>query len=294
MNLEPGTIAALIGWGTLVAVDLVSFPQALLARPASGGCRRRVDPRRSGARAPRRAGTGAVRAGCASGRRFPVSRLRARGGRRGGPRLRWNVDRYPRARGAVRPHAGGYWRLELAGATPVQRPDDPALLGETRSRRSRRDGRGAVSRPRRRSGAERGAHGSRVGIGAPAAPVAPGSRAIRVGERGGYRRRGRGGNWRAPFAMPAAEPDFGGWPLVRAWDCSWWCCSDQRLSTGLAAAPRCSGGLDLRADDRRRSRATPPSRCSKISSRPIPCATRRRRSVRRSTSTRIPTSPGSR
>jgi mannose/fructose/N-acetylgalactosamine-specific phosphotransferase system component IIC len=37
MNLEPGTIAALIGWGTLVAVDLVSFPQALLARPLVAG-----------------------------------------------------------------------------------------------------------------------------------------------------------------------------------------------------------------------------------------------------------------
>jgi PTS system mannose-specific IIC component len=37
MSLGPGTAAALIAWGTLVGIDLVSFPQALLSRPLVAG-----------------------------------------------------------------------------------------------------------------------------------------------------------------------------------------------------------------------------------------------------------------
>jgi PTS system mannose-specific IIC component len=37
MNAEPGTVAALLAWGTIVGVDLVSFPQALLSRPLVAG-----------------------------------------------------------------------------------------------------------------------------------------------------------------------------------------------------------------------------------------------------------------
>lgn len=35
--LSTGTVAALLGWGTIVGVDLVSFPQALLSRPLVAG-----------------------------------------------------------------------------------------------------------------------------------------------------------------------------------------------------------------------------------------------------------------
>lgn len=37
MNAGPGTVAALLAWGTIVGVDLVSFPQALLSRPLVAG-----------------------------------------------------------------------------------------------------------------------------------------------------------------------------------------------------------------------------------------------------------------
>lgn len=36
-SLTPGTLLALAGWGTLVGIDLVSFPQALLSRPLFAG-----------------------------------------------------------------------------------------------------------------------------------------------------------------------------------------------------------------------------------------------------------------
>ncbi|HTS90048.1 MAG TPA: PTS sugar transporter subunit IIC [Gemmatimonadales bacterium] len=36
-RFEPGTASALVAWGTLVGVDLVSFPQALLSRPLVAG-----------------------------------------------------------------------------------------------------------------------------------------------------------------------------------------------------------------------------------------------------------------
>lgn len=37
IRLAPGTGAALLAWGTLVGMDLVSFPQALLSRPLVAG-----------------------------------------------------------------------------------------------------------------------------------------------------------------------------------------------------------------------------------------------------------------
>jgi PTS system mannose-specific IIC component len=37
MNTAPETIAALLAWGTIVGVDLVSFPQGLLSRPLVAG-----------------------------------------------------------------------------------------------------------------------------------------------------------------------------------------------------------------------------------------------------------------
>lgn len=37
MSLEPGVVLALVAWGALVGLDLVSFPQALLARPLVAG-----------------------------------------------------------------------------------------------------------------------------------------------------------------------------------------------------------------------------------------------------------------
>lgn len=36
-SFTAGTVAALLGWGTIVGVDLVSFPQALLSRPLIAG-----------------------------------------------------------------------------------------------------------------------------------------------------------------------------------------------------------------------------------------------------------------
>ena len=88
-DLSGSSAILLIVWGTIVGLDLVSVPQAMLARPVVAGARRGMARGRRRGRAQGRRPVRAVRPRRAAGggRSLPRLRSRHRGGGRAGRRL---------------------------------------------------------------------------------------------------------------------------------------------------------------------------------------------------------------